>query len=262
MVFILEEGGFLGSVVLLLAFILTYYLYPKIKDGTLKATFRTIPTLEAIDEMVSRALEMGKAIHAYVGYDNLESIEGALTLAGIQITAHAIDKAAELGVTPIVTVRNPQHLHIFYDIFKEAYLLAGRSEEYDNALSNITYFAGRSADAHIIGIFERERPAVQFMFGSYHYETLLIANAATRTGAINLAGTSRQAQLPYLAAVSDYLLIGDEIFAAQAYLTREPLQLATIMASDIIKLFILAILLTGIIATTFGSDLIFRLIKI
>jgi hypothetical protein len=246
----------------IISFGLTYYLLPRIKDGSLKPSFRTIPTLEAINEMVSRALEMGKAIHAYVGYDNLESIEGALTLAGIQVTSRAINKAAELGVSPIVTVRNPQHLHIFYDIYKEAYLLAGKNDEYENALDNITYFAGRSADAHIIGIFEREGPAVQFMFGSFHYETLLIANAAKRTGAVVMSGTSRQAQLPYLAAVSDYLLIGDEIFAAQAYLTRAPLQLATIMASDIIKIIILLLLLIGIAASSLGSDIMTKLIAI
>ena len=58
------------------------------------------------------------------------------------------------------------------------------------------------------------------------------------------------AQLPFFVAACDYTLIGEELFAASAYLSREPRQLGSLKGQDMGKgLFILCIIVGVILAT-------------
>ena len=53
-------------------------------------------------------------------------------------------------------------------------------------------------------------------------------------------------------AACDYALIGEELFAASAYLSKEPKLLGTLKASDLAKVIIMILLVAGCIAETMG----------
>jgi hypothetical protein len=56
-------------------------------------------------------------------------------------------------------------------------------------------------------------------------------------------------------------MIGEEMLAAGAYLSKDPKQLATIRTQDIMKFVLLGILGLGVITLSFGSELIIELLK-
>jgi len=58
------------------------------------------------------------------------------------------------------------------------------------------------------------------------------------------------AQLPFFVAACDYTLIGEELFAASAYLSKEPRQLGSLKGQDVGKAIILFCLLVGVIWQT------------
>jgi hypothetical protein len=58
--------------------------------------------------------------------------------------------------------------------------------------------------------------------------------------------------LPFFVATCDYTLIGEELYAAGAYLTREPVLLGSMRGQDIAKAIVILIGIAGIIATSFG----------
>lgn len=64
-------------------------------------------------------------------------------------------------------------------------------------------------------------------------------------GAIQIAGTPATTQIPFFIAACDYVIIGDEYYAASAYLSREPTQLGSIVGQDIAKGLILALIIAG-----------------
>jgi hypothetical protein len=50
----------------------------------------------------------------------------------------------------------------------------------------------------------------------------------------------------------DYTLIGEELYAASAYLSREPRLLSTLKGSDYMKVAILLLVLIGSLTQSFG----------
>ena len=105
-------------------------------------------------------------------------------------------------------------------------------------------------NAAIDGMIVREKPATMFYMGAFFAESLILAETGNSVGAIQIAGTAQPAQLPFFVAACDYTLIGEELFAASAYLSREPRQLGSLKGQDIGKgLFILCIIVGVILAT-------------
>ena len=93
--------------------------------------------------------------------------------------------------------------------------------------------------AYVQGHMVREKPAACFYMGSFFAESLLLAETGNAIGAIQIAGTAQPAQLPFFVAACDYTLIGEEFFAASAYLSGEPDQLGSLKGQDAGKLLVL-----------------------
>ena len=72
------------------------------------------------------------------------------------------------------------------------------------------------------------------------------------SGAIQIAGTDADHQLPFFVTTCDYTLIGEELYAASAYLSREPIQVGTLLGQDIGKALILCVLGVGTVLATLG----------
>jgi hypothetical protein len=91
----------------------------------------------------------------------------------------------------------------------------------------------------------RERPAAHIMMGYFYAESLLLAETGATTGAIQIAGTDAFTQLPFFVTTCDYTLLGEELYAASAYLSREPRLLGSLKGQDIGKAMLIVVLLLG-----------------
>jgi len=92
----------------------------------------------------------------------------------------------------------------------------------------------------------REKPAACFYMGAFFAESLILAETGNSIGAIQIAGTAMPAQLPFFVAACDYTLIGEEFFAASAYLTGSPEELGSLKGQDVGKLIVAAGLIGGV----------------
>jgi hypothetical protein len=101
-------------------------------------------------------------------------------------------------------------------------------------------------------MFVREKPATIFYMGAFFAESLILAETGNEAGAIQIAGTAMPSQLPFFVAACDYTLIGEELFAASAYLSREPRQLGSLKGQDVGKLVFLILIILGVILETTG----------
>jgi hypothetical protein len=130
------------------------------------------------------------------------------------------------------------------EIVRSAYMDAGRPDVYRE---QDIYFLTQdqfSYTAAVCGIMVRDKPAANFLMGYYYAESLLLAETGQSTGAIQIAGTDSQAQLPFFITTCDYTLIGEELYAASAYLSREPLLLGSLKGQDLVKL-VMMLLIVG-----------------
>lgn len=135
---------------------------------------------------------------------------------------------------------------------KEAYANAGRPDAYnDNMIYYLTDDQFGYAAA-VDGLFVREKPAAIFLQGHFFAESLILAETGNSIGAIQIAGTAAVAQLPFFVAACDYTLIGEEFFAASAYLSNDPRLLGSIKGQDVGKFLFLLAILVGVILATAG----------
>jgi hypothetical protein len=213
---------------------------------------RRIAGLEAVDEAVGRATEMGRPVLYVPGTGRMDSIG---TVASMNILGEIAKKTAQY-TTPI---RVPNMDSVVYtvsrEVVKNAYTAAGRPDAYD---PNSAFFVVENALAYaaaVSGIMVREKPATNFLVGVFYAESLILAETGASTGAIQIAGTDQVPQLPFFVVACDYTLMGEELYAASAYLSREPLMLGALKGEDMGKVFFALFLIIGtILSLAIGWD--------
>ncbi|HEY6867937.1 MAG TPA: DUF6754 domain-containing protein, partial [Candidatus Eisenbacteria bacterium] len=155
--------------------------------------------------------------------------------------------------TPIsVPVSYPIPFTIAQEMVKGGYLHAGRPEQYSPESVRFVSPEQFAYVAAVAGIMLRERPAAHIFMGSFYAESLLLAETGFSTGAIQVAGTANVAQLPFFVVACDYTLIGEELYAASAYLSGEPKLVGSLKGADLIKIVIVIVLVAGCILETAG----------
>jgi len=110
-------------------------------------------------------------------------------------------------------------------------------------------------------MMHREKVAANFLFGEHAAEAMVIAESGATVGAMQVAGTTNVYQLPFFIVSCDYTLIGEDEYAAAAYLSPDPVQKGIIFGQDITKIICVALILIGSILSTFGSELVSRLLS-
>jgi hypothetical protein len=232
---------------IILAIFISYYIFSA-KSGK-EYYIRKISGLESMDEAVGRATEMGKPILFIPGTLDLDDMQ---TIAGLTILGKIAQKAAEHDSKMLVPVCRSMVLSTAKEVVKEAYLKAGRVDAFDPDC--VFYLTDDQFGfvAGVDGIIVREKPAANFYLGAFYAESLILAETGFASGAIQTSGTAMPSQLPFFVAACDYTLIGEELFAASAYLSKDPQQLGSLRGQDVGKAIFIAILVIGVILEIAG----------
>ncbi|MFQ5452859.1 MAG: DUF6754 domain-containing protein [Candidatus Zixiibacteriota bacterium] len=239
----------INALVLVLVFSTAILLYTKwAKEG--KPLFlRKIPGLDAVEEAVGRATEMGRPVLFVPGIAELDEIE---TIAGISILGRVAKITAQYETPLTVPVRYPLVLAAGQEVVEQAYLEAGKPDVYNK--DTVRYVAGEqfAFTANVNGYMMREKPATNIYMGAFFAESLLLAETGNAAGSIQIAGTARPEQLPFFIAACDYTLMGEELYAASAYLSHEPLMLGGLKGQDFVKVIIVVLIIVGVILVSLG----------
>jgi hypothetical protein len=215
-----------------------------------KLFLRRIAGLEAIDEAVGRATEMGRPVLFVAGTQDMDDVQ---TLAGLTILGRVSRTIAQYDSQINMPCRSSLVMTAGREIIKEAYSTAGRPDNYSDDMVHYTTDEQFGYVAAINGIMVREKPATCFYLGAFFAESLMLAEIGNSIDAIQIAGTAMPAQLPFFVAACDYTLIGEELFAASAYLSNEPKQLGSLKGQDLGKAVAMCAIILGTIAVTISS---------
>lgn len=210
---------------------------------------RRLAALEAVDEAIGRATEMGRSVLFVPGIQDMNDIQ---TVAGVTILGRVAKTAAEYDARLEVPTSRSIVMSAARDAVQAAHFEAGRPETYNEG--NIYYLTDEQFGyvAAVTGTMVRDKPAACFYMGAFYAESLLFAENGNSIGAIQIAGTAEPSQLPFFVAACDYTLIGEEFFAASAYLSGERDQLGSIQGQDVGKAFAAAVIVIGCLLATAG----------
>ena len=210
---------------------------------------RRIPGLDAVDEAIGRSTELGKPILYLTGAHDMSDPS---TIAAAVILGRVAKRTAAYETELMVPHRDPITMAVCQEITKQAYLEAGKPDLFKEDSNFFITSDQFSYTAAVDGIMLRKKPAANFFMGAYFAESLLLTETGASTGAIQIAGTDSDHQLPFFVTTCDYTLIGEELYAASAYLSKEPIQIGTLRGQDIGKAVILSVILIGTAAATIG----------
>jgi len=240
------------SVLVLMAVFFGMVLYfTKLAERGAKLFVRRIPGLNAIEEAVGRATEMGRPVLYVPGIGEIDNI---MTIASLTILSHVAKITARYETPLIVPTARAVVMSAAEEVVKEAYAEVGKPDSYNP--DNIRYLSdAQFAFAGAVnGIMLREKPAANLYMGAFWAESLLLAETGFEAGAIQVAGTAMVSQLPFFVTACDFTLMGEELYAASAYLSREPKLLGGLKGSDWMKVLSITLMTVGVILYMLNPD--------
>ncbi len=248
-----RESWFRAPLASVLAFTVVFFLlvlfYMSMAQSGRKPFVRRLPGIDAIEEAIGRATEMGRPVLYVPGIQDIDDVQ---TVAGL-IILESVARLTARYETPIrVPVAYPIPFTIAQEMVKSGYLNAGRPEAYDP--DSVTFVSPEQFAyvAKLGGIMLRDRPAAHIFMGSFYAESLLLAETGFSTGAIQVAGTANVHQLPFFVVACDYTLIGEELYAASAYLSGEARLVGGLKGADMLKLAVIGVIVVGCVLESFG----------
>jgi hypothetical protein len=246
-----DLGRLLLATLLLLAGATLYFSY-RTRLGR-QPLLRQIKAYDALRTMMAQAVETGRALHLSLGVGGIATETAADSLAGWEVLRYFSEQAAASGVPPIVSMADPTLMLLAQETLRRAHSSdpVGATE----ASRQVRWIApGRAAyAAGVMGLLNSEKLQANAMIGNFGDEYLLMGETAARYASIShVGGASNPNVLPFIFVSADETLLGEEMYAAGAYLSHRPNHIGSLLAQDTVRWAIVLFILGSIVARSFG----------
>lgn len=228
------------------------------RRGTKVPELYKVAGLDALDEAIGRCTEMGRPVHFSPG---IGDVQNAQTLAAMSILSYVAKQCAKYDTDLIMTNRNVIVYPISEAVIKQAYSEMGKLDNFK--VDNVRWISDDqfAYASGVTGIMHREKPAANLLLGAFWAESLIFAEVGSIAGAIQISGTAQTSQIPFFVAACDYCLIGEELYAASAYLSKEPVLIGSLVAQDWGKMFGVALIVVGVILASLKNPVLKNLMS-
>lgn len=248
LMFLLEDITLIVLFLTLVIVAVTWYYYARSLAGLIPRR-RRLPSLDLLKPALGRGAESGHAIHISPGPGEIGSSNTmSETTVGL-LAAERIANQAALKGTPILVSSGDAVVHLaLRGILRQAYQRAGRAHDYNPA--NIQLLAHQNATAYATGVmtlYSRQPLEASQMIGSFSHEFLLFAEEGARQKVPQVMGATTIAALPVMMLNTPSTLIGEEIFAAESYLSDTAPPQARLMTQDMLRTVVILLIVCGIL---------------
>jgi hypothetical protein len=211
--------------------------------------------IAAIEDSIGRCVEMRRPMLFQTGIGDV-SRNGAIHMAMLSVLDYTARLAAQKDAKLIVTTPSPTLYPMAEGIVREAYALEGKQEAYT---SDMVQFLSNNQMAYcsaVMHLMRAQNIAFNVQIGFFQAENLITLEAAKETGAVNIGGAVRTFRIPGMAFGCDYFLMGEEVFAAGAFCSNDPLQLGSLSGQDLCKMIAVLVIVLGALFSIIGNNLI------
>lgn len=207
------------------------------------AVFRRIEAYERLNRAVGLAVEGGTRLHVSIGRGNLFTARGGSALAGLAMLRRLSERTSLSDHPPVVTSGDASLAILSQDTLQSGYRAAGAEDQYRFTTGRLTGLTPFAFAAGTLPVMRDENVSANVVIGDLGSEAALIAEAADSENADLIAASDNLSAQAVLYASSQEPLIGEELFAAGAYLGAGASHDASLQVQDMLRwLVILAIL--------------------
>jgi hypothetical protein len=213
---------------------------------------REIPAFERLKRSVGLAVEAGQRLHVSLGRGQFNGLEAASATIGLTVLGRVARTASVSDRPPVATSGEGTLMILSQDTLGSTYRTMGVGAQYDPATAQLTGVTPFSYAAGVMPVLFDQGVSTSFLGGHFGSEVALITDAADRTGGLTLAGSNNIPGQAVLYASAEEPLIGEELYAAGAYLNAGVSHFASILAQDTLRWLIILAILGGAVLKFMG----------
>jgi hypothetical protein len=238
-----------AALVLLLLLVapILYFIWKAYKGQ--KIAVRRIPGIDAVEDAIGRAVELGRPISFTSGLTGISP----LLYACLSVLRFIARRVARFNATLFVPCNDPEALVLTDVTIQSAYRSENKFSHYDPSSLRFLSEEQFAYASGYMGLIHRENIGAAFLFGRYAAESLILAEAGQQVGAVQVAATTSPEQVPFFITACDYTLIGEELYAAGAYLSNDPVQTGSLRGQDFGKMLFFILILLGSFQATMNE---------
>ncbi len=209
------------------------------------AKLRDLPALNNLKRILGLSVEDGTRLHVSLGSGSLFDLRGGSALAGLAMLRQIAERTSVSDAPPIASAGNPVLGMLSQDTLQSGYKAAGVGDLFSYNTGRVAGLSPFGYAAGAMHIPQNENVSANIMIGNFGPEAALLTDAAERENAVLVGASDNLAGQAVLFANTQDALVGEELFAAGAYLGAGPLHEASLTLQDVLRWVIILALLGG-----------------
>jgi len=219
------------------------------------ANLREIPAMTRLYRTLGLSIEDGTRLHISLGSGNLLDARGGSALAGLAMLRHIAERTSVSDKPSVASAGDPTLGLLTQDTLQAGYQAAGVEEAYVPTTGRVTGLSPFGYAAGAMSISQNENVSANIMIGHFGPEIGLLIEASDRDNVTMIGASDDPTGQAVLFANTPDALIGEELFAASAYLDAGASHVASLTLQDILRWVVILILLGGAVAKLLGVNI-------
>lgn len=242
---------YLGLLFILLC--LGLILYYILSDHTrAKINLRSIQAFSHFRREVDLAVEAGKRLHISLGRGNINDLQGGSAFIGLTILDRCARAASNSDRPPMTTSGDGVITILSQDTLQSTYRSLATEQRYDPTNARLTGLSPMAYAAGAMPTIHDEQISANIFAGHFGTEIALLTEAGERSRSLTVGGSDSIHAQAVLYATSDETLLGEELYAAGAYLGAGVAHSASLRAQDILRWVLIVAIVIGAILKLLG----------
>jgi hypothetical protein len=243
--------NYLGLLFILLC--LGLVLFYLLSDRTrAKLNLRGIQAFSHFRREVDLAVEAGKRLHISLGRGNINDLQGGSAFIGLTILDRCARAASNSDRPPVTTSGDGVITILSQDTLQSTYRSLAAEERYDPSNARLTGLTPMAYAAGAMPAIHDEQISANIFIGHFGTEIALLTEAGERSRSLTAAGSDSLPAQAVLYATSDEPLLGEELYAAGAYLGAGAGHSASLRMQDIVRWVLVVAIVIGAILKLLG----------
>jgi len=217
------------------------------------AYLRNIPAFTKLTYALGLSIEDGKRLHISLGHGSLLDSRGGSAFAGLALLRNIAERTSVSDMPSVASAGDPTLGLLTQDTLQAGYKAAGIEDAYVHTMGRITGMTPFSYAAGAMQIPPSENVSTNIVIGHVGPEIGLLTDVSDRISVPLIGASDNLTGQSVLYASTQEPLIGEELFAAGAYLNSDPAHTASLTVQDIFRWLIILALLGGAAAKFVGA---------
>jgi hypothetical protein len=216
------------------------------------AVLRPIDAYARLQRAVGLAVEEGTRLHVSIGRGSLTTTRGGSALAALGMLRRLAERTSASDRPAIVTSGDAALAILSQDTLEAGYRAVGAQDQYRYSMGRLAGLTPFSYAAGTMSMEHDEDVSANVVLGDLGPESGLIAEASDRENASLVAASDDLTAQTIFFISAQEPLIGEELFAAGAYIGAGAAHDASLHVQDILRWLVILAILAGALLRFLG----------